>query len=212
MPRFLYLHGFASSRDSYKGVALAERFARRGLALERLDLRVPSLEHLRFSAMKAAVRTAIGGPRDRAVLFGSSLGGLTAARVAEEDARVCALILLAPAFHLHERWRARLGEDGWRDWQTRDALEIDDYFTKRKTHIDFAFVRELETLDFGFPDVRVPTLIIHGRGDETVPIEGSRAFARDRRYVHLIEVDDGHELTASLDRIDAEATAFLKYF
>jgi alpha-beta hydrolase superfamily lysophospholipase len=211
-PRFLYLHGFASGPDSSKGVALTQRFAAGGVTLERLNLRLPSLEHLRFSAMKAAVKAAIGGERERAVVFGSSLGGLTAARVAEEDARVCALVLLAPAFHLIERWRRRMGEDGWRDWQTRDRLDIDDYAEKRKTTLDFEFARELEALDRGFPDVRVPTIIVHGRGDEAVPVEGSRAFARDRRHVRLVEVDDGHELVASLDRIEAEARAFLRPF
>ena len=108
-PRWLYLHGFGSSRDSAKGLALSQRFAELGITLDRLDLRRPSLEHLRLSAMIEAVRAAIGAERDRAVVFGSSLGGLTAARVAEQDARVCALVLLAPAFRFPERWRARLG-------------------------------------------------------------------------------------------------------
>src|SRR5512141_3062882 len=97
-PRFLYLHGFASGPGSYKGTAIAAHYAARGVTIERLNLRVPSFEHLRLSAMIDTTRAALGGPRDRAVLFGSSLGGLTASRVAEEDARVSALVLLAPAF------------------------------------------------------------------------------------------------------------------
>src|SRR4051794_36524174 len=97
-PRFLYLHGFASGPHSTKGLAVAAHYQRRGLAVERLDLRVPSFEHLRLSAMIETVRGAIGGERERAVLFGSSLGGLTACRVAERDPRVCALVLMAPAF------------------------------------------------------------------------------------------------------------------
>ncbi|MBV9947209.1 MAG: alpha/beta fold hydrolase [Myxococcales bacterium] len=114
-PRWLYLHGFASGPSSAKGTRLAEHYARRDVRLERLDLRRPSMEHLRLSAMIAHVRDAIGDARDRAVVFGSSLGGLTAARVAEEDARVCALVLLAPAFRIAERWRARLGPE----WEQR---------------------------------------------------------------------------------------------
>src|SRR5688572_14095297 len=112
-PRFLYLHGFASGPASKKGVALAQHFAGLGVELERLDLRVPSLEHLRTSAMIQTTIAAIGGPRDRAVIFGSSLGGLTACRVAEVDPRVCALVLMAPAFRLAERWRRRLGEEAY---------------------------------------------------------------------------------------------------
>ena len=122
-PRWLYLHGFASGPGSAKGTRLAEHFGKMGIALERLDLRRPSMEHLRLSQMIAHVRDAIGGASDRAVLLGSSLGGLTAARVAEEDARVCALVLLAPAFQMAERWRGRLGEAAWEEWRTTGFYE-----------------------------------------------------------------------------------------
>ena len=84
-PRFLYLHGFASGPGSKKGVALAAHYALQGVDLQRLNLRVPSLAQLRFSTMLQVVRDAIGDPLDRAeraVLFGSSLGGLVAAHVA----------------------------------------------------------------------------------------------------------------------------------
>lgn len=214
-PRFLYLHGFASGPRSYKGVALSEHLARHGVALERLNLRLPSFEHLRLSAMIAAVRAAIGGERDRVVLLGSSLGGLTACRVAEEDPRVCALVLLAPAFRLFERWRLRLGEEGWRAWEETGWIETDDYVEKRKARVDFGFARDAEAVDArggGWPDVRVPVLIIHGRADPVVDVALSRAWAEGKRHVRLVEVDDGHELAASLDRIKLETDAFLAPF
>src|SRR5262245_53772473 len=52
-PKWLYLHGFGSGPSSSKGVALSQHYARRGVELERLDLRKPSLEHLRLSHMMA---------------------------------------------------------------------------------------------------------------------------------------------------------------
>jgi hypothetical protein len=214
-PRYLYLHGFASGPNSTKGVKLAERFAARGVTMQRLNLRVPSLERLSFLAMMNGVRAALGDSRDRAVVFGSSLGGLTACRVAEDDARISALVLLAPAFRLAERWRQRLGEDGWRRWRETTRLDVQDYAENRSTRVHFDFVRELSILDGkgdGWPDVRVPTLIIHGTRDDTVDIQLSRDFASGKPWVHLVEVDDGHELTASLDRIDTEAESFLRPF
>jgi len=211
-PRWLYCHGFASGPNSTKGVKLSEHFAARGVALERLDLRAPSLERLSFPAMKDVVTAALGGARDRAVLFGSSLGGLTVARVAEADARVSALVLLAPAFRIAERWRARMSDTEWRDWETSGFLEIDDYAAKRRARVHFEFIRELAAIDVGWPDVRVPTLIVHGRQDDTVDPQLSRDFARGKRWVRLVEVDDGHELTQSLGRIAAEADAFLQPF
>ena len=107
--RFLYCHGFASGPSSTKGVAFANHFAARGVHVDRLNLRVPSFEHLRLSAMIETARAAIGGQDDRAVMVGSSLGGLTTARVAERDPRVIAVMLLAPAFQLAARWRGMLG-------------------------------------------------------------------------------------------------------
>lgn len=211
-PRLLYGHGFGSSRASHKGVALAAHFAGRGLHLELLDLRRPNLEHLRLSAILDAIQAAIGGPSERAVLFGSSLGGLAACRVAERDPRVCALVLLAPAFRIIERWRARLGEDGWRRWRDDDAFEVTDYATKRPTRIDFGFAEDAAAIDAagdGWPDVRVPTLVIQGTADDTVDPGLARAWSAGKRHVRHVEVEDGHELAASLPRIIAEVDAWL---
>jgi pimeloyl-ACP methyl ester carboxylesterase len=204
--KILYLHGFASGPQSKKGVEFEAHFAARGIAIERLNLRVPSFEHLRLSAMIDTVRAAIGDAG--AILIGSSLGGLTAARVAERDDRVRALILLAPAFQLVARWREQLGAE-WDDWRARRVREVADYTTGAMSKIDFGFVEDVEAIDVGYPDVRVPTLILHGIDDDVVPIERSRTFAADKPWVRLVELPDGHELIASLPTLLAEAEAFV---
>jgi pimeloyl-ACP methyl ester carboxylesterase len=207
--RFLYLHGFASGPRSTKGMRFAEHFAERGVEIERLDLRVPSFEHLRLSAMISVAQHALGDARERAVVFGSSLGGLTAARLAERDARVSGLVLLAPAFQLVERWKIALG-DAFADWQRSGWREVLDYTTGGKARVDFGFVEDAAALDVGFPDVRVPTLILHGVNDDVVPIDHSRRFAAGKRHVRLVELDDGHELVTSIPRLLAEAEQFLE--
>lgn len=210
-PRWLYLHGFGSGPGSAKGVALSERFAGRGVDLQRLNLRKPSLEGLRFSAMLATVKAALGGASDRAVVFGSSLGGLTACRVAEQDARVAALVLLAPAFRFLDRWRHRFPRE-LEAWRARGWHEAKDYTTGAMARIDYGFVEELVAMDGvadGWPDVRVPTLIVHGVNDDVVEVDLSRTWAKGKAHVRLVEVNDGHELTASLDVIGNEAESFL---
>lgn len=211
-PRWLYLHGFASGPGSAKGRAISAHFAALGQPVELLDLRIPSLERLRLSAMIDHVRSSIGAAEERAVLFGSSLGGLAAARVAERDARVSALVLLAPAFRFAERWRRRLGDEAWRRWEESGWLEIDDHASGVRARVDFEFVEDAARLDAeggGWPDVRVPTLIVHGVADDVVDVELSREFSRGRRHVRLVEVDDGHELGRSLERIVREAGVHL---
>ncbi len=207
--RHLYLHGFASGPQSNKGVAFAAHFAQRGITFDRLNLRVPSFEQLRLSAMIEVAARAIGGPDDRAVVVGSSLGGLTAARLAERDPRVTKLVLLAPAFQLMARWEQILGPafDAWRTTGWREVL---DYTTQKPARVDFGFIEDASAIDVGFPDIKVPTLILHGTRDDSVPIEHSRRFAADRANVELIELDDGHELTDSLPRLLAETERFLR--
>jgi uncharacterized protein len=214
-PRWLYLHGFASGPESSKGVALARHFAARSIDLERLDLRRPSLERLRLSAILEEVRGAIGGESDRAVVFGSSLGGLAAARVAEADARVCALVLLAPGFRIAERFRTRMAEAAFTRWRESGWLETFDYATNRPSRVDFGFIEDAARVDArngGWPDVRVPTLVVHGIHDDTCDIELSRAWARGKRHVRLVEVDDGHELKESVSLIASESERFLTPF
>lgn len=205
--RFLYCHGFASGPNSTKGVAFANHFAAGGVHVDRLNLRVPSFEHLRLSAMIETARAAIGGPHDRAIMVGSSLGGLTTARVAERDPRVIAVMLLAPAFQLVARWRTMLGTE-WDDWQRTGWREVSDYTTNAPARVDYGFAEDVDQVDVGFPELTIPTLICHGIADPTVPVEQSRRFAAGRPNVRLVELADGHELAASLPRLLAEADSF----
>nr|HEX4317552.1 YqiA/YcfP family alpha/beta fold hydrolase [Kofleriaceae bacterium] len=202
--QLLYLHGFASGPNSTKGRAFAARFP----DAERLDLRQPSFEHLRLSAMIEHVRAAIRPDTRDCAVVGSSLGGLTAARVAERDARVTRLVLLAPAFQLMARWRDTLGT-AWDDWQRTGWRAITDFTTGAPARIDFGFADDALRVDVGFPDVRVPTLVLHGVHDDVVPIDHARRFAAGRANVRLVELDDGHELVSSLPSILDAAAEFL---
>jgi uncharacterized protein len=206
--KILYLHGFASGPLSKKGVEFDKHFTARGHQVERSNLRVPSFEHLRLSAMLDVVRDAIDRAGAPVVLIGSSLGGLTAARVAERDDRVTACVLLAPAFQLVERWKQQLGAE-WDTWRERGSRDVADYTTGGMSTVDFGFVEDVARIDVGYPDVRVPALVIHGVHDEVVPVERARTFAAGRSNVRLLELDDGHELVASIPRLLAESEAFL---
>ena len=211
--KYLYLHGFASGPSSHKGVALERHLASQGISLQRLDARVPSAERLRLSAVLDLTARAIGGPGDGAVVFGSSLGGLAAARLAERDSRVAALVLLAPGFRIAQNFRRRMGEAALRKWREDGWLPIHDYATDRPSRVDWGFYEDAEATDAPgeFPTVKVPTLVIHGQKDETCPIEVTRAFAAlHPGTVRLLEVDDGHELVASLPVVLEEVGRFLR--
>ena len=212
--RLLYLHGFASSPGSSKAVRFAEHAAGRfGLEVERLDLRVPSFEHLRLSEMVNTVRARIGDAGERVVVMGSSLGGLTAAHVAAADPRVCGLVLLAPAFRIAETWEKRLGPAGFRAWKETGWLAVDDHALGTKGRVDFGFIEELGRIAAALPDVRIPALVIHGAHDDVVPPSASEELTVGRPHIRRVVVDDGHELRSSIDLWLPLVDAFLEpYF
>jgi pimeloyl-ACP methyl ester carboxylesterase len=205
----LYLHGFASGPSSHKARVLSARFRALGVSMEIPDLTPgeDGFERCSPSSMLAIARAALAREKPPHAIIGSSLGGYLAALLASTDPAVTRLFLMAPAFRLFERWEARLGPDELARWE-REGLETMHYASNRKRRIGWQFFEDARRLP-AFPEVRVPTLCIGGRRDETVPLADVAAFVARTPTARLVEVDDGHELAASLDRIFEEARAFL---
>ena len=205
----LYLHGFASGPASAKARALAERFARLGVRLEVPDLTPgeDGFERSTPSSMLAVAEARLASAPGPHAVIGSSLGGWLGALAASRHPSVERLVLLAPAFRLHERWSGRLTPaqlEGWR----RAGLEVLHFATGPHRRIGFQFFEDAARWP-AFPRVTVPVLCLAGRRDETVPIEDVERFVALTPSARLVPLDDGHELLASLERIFDEARAFL---
>ena len=214
--RYAYLHGFASSPNTKKGVHLADVFAKKGLLLERPELNRPSFEALSPAAMLAAIdaldvstSASAGASADAGkwCFIGSSMGGWLAARWAElHPDRVDRLVLLCPGFDLATRWNSIVGTEGMETWRTDGSLLFPDGAgVLRRVH--WGFYEEGSKLP-GRPDVPCPTRIYHGIRDATVPVTTSRSYVSTRPHVELIEVDDEHRLTDSIDVITSGTLSF----
>lgn len=114
MLQWFYLHGLASVK-SRKAQLLGAFLQERGQTLHRIDFNDGGFSHLTVSRQIRQVSARIA-QEERVVLIGSSLGGLTAAWVAQESLMVERLVLLAPAFGFPDCWLTagswRSG-DGW---------------------------------------------------------------------------------------------------
>ncbi|MBK9519159.1 MAG: alpha/beta fold hydrolase [Anaeromyxobacter sp.] len=204
-----YLHGFASGPSSRKARYLSEGFGARGVAVATPDL-TPGADGFERStplSMLAEARAAMGDAPGPHALIGSSLGGYLSALLASGDPRVSRLVLLAPAFRLFERWSGRLTAAELEDWRAR-GLATHHHVTQTERRVGWPFFEAASTLP-AFPVVAVPTLVIAGARDETVPLADVAAWVERTPSARLITVDDGHELGASLDLILQEAWAFL---
>ncbi len=206
----VYLHGFASGPSSLKARTLLAAFGARGVPIQVPDL-TPGERGFERSTpltMLGQARAVLGDAPGPHALVGSSLGGYLSALQASSDPRIARLVLLAPAFRLFERWNARLTAAQRDDWRTH-GLEVDHYATGTRRRLGWAFHEEAAGLP-AFPEVKVPALVIAGRRDESIPLADVQAWVARTPSARLIEVDDDHELKASLGLIEREAWEFLR--
>ncbi len=199
---YLYLHGFGSGPSSKKGTDLRARFASVGHTLHTPDLNAPDFEHLTLTAILARVADVVA-PGEPLYLIGSSLGGLSALhfvdRYPQYDVRK--MILLAPALDFAANRRIALGEAGMARWQQTGWWEAHNYATGDTRRVHYGLYEDtLKYNSFGV-HTDVPTLIIHGSKDESVPVSGSQQFAEGRTNVDLRIVDSDHQLLDQTDFI-----------
>ncbi len=190
--QFIYLHGFASSPDSAKAKYLRDRFAEINLELKTPDLNQGDFSHLTITRQIAQV-TAEFTPTTGVTLIGSSLGGLTAAWLAQQ-LQVERLILLAPAFKFLDHWLPQLGAEKLQQWQKQQYLMVYHYGEKSSLPLSYDFIVDAAQYNDAQLLRSVPTLILHGCQDEVIPIQVSRDFAQQRPGVELVELNSDHAL------------------
>ncbi|MBE9157601.1 alpha/beta fold hydrolase [Nodosilinea sp. LEGE 06152] len=197
MPQYIYLHGFASSPQFAKAQAMKARFATLGIPLLIPDLNQGDFAHLTLSRQIEQVSALILSQSEPTGLIGSSLGGLTAAWVAQQPAitdRIENLVLLAPAFGFLKQWLPRLGPEALNTWRTEGTLSVYHYTEQRQIPLHYGFITDAQGYDDNALNAEIPTLILHGTSDETISIEASRAYAAARPWTKLIELPSDHAL------------------
>lgn len=204
---YIYLHGFASSPQSAKALFFCDQLANQNLALLVPDLNQGDFGNLSLSRQIQQVAVLIEA-EDAVTLIGSSLGGLTAAWIAERYSQVLRLILLAPAFGFLQHWLTQLGPETVATWQTEGSLPVFHPREQRTLPLAYHFVTDAQ--QYSEQDLRrpVPTLICHGRWDEVIPLAASEDYAQQRPWVSLIRLDSDHALTAALPEIWGYVWAF----
>lgn len=200
-PALLFLHGLASKRIGEKSTSLLEFARRQNQRLLRLDFRghgqsAGKLEDLALSDLIADARTGLDH-LGRAIVVGSSLGGLVGAWLAAtEPQRVLGLVLIAPAFGFLRRMAARprvngrvLIESPWVRVELKERV-LDDAQAWPE--------RELGKR------LTVPVLLVHGACDDVVPVADSEHVFASIPHAHkeLWVVPDGdHRLAAHIELV-----------
>ena len=211
----IYLHGFSSSPEGDKANALRARLAALGITLRAPDLNVPDFTHLTISAMIARIAEEVAAcPPGPVCLIGSSLGGFTALHFLDrrrdaEAARVDRLFLLAPALDFGTRYLKHAPPEALAAWEAGRAVPIMHYGAGRELPLGPDLMRDAAQYGGGFElALDVPTLILHGRHDESVPVALSERFAVGRPNVRRRVLESDHSLGNQIDTIWDELREF----
>jgi 2,6-dihydroxypseudooxynicotine hydrolase len=193
-PVVLMIPGLDSAKEELQ--ATADHFLRRGVATLAID--GPGQGETEFVRdIEPAYERPAGAAIDwfskrpdvdagRLGVYGVSLGGYHAVRVAAHDPRVRATIELAGTYSLATNWdrRSVISRDAFRK---RSGAKSEDEARERAGQIDMA--------DLG-PRIASPVLVMHGKLDPIASFEGAERLAAETPAAELVAFEDGnHGLT-----------------
>jgi pimeloyl-ACP methyl ester carboxylesterase len=117
------------------------------------------------------------------------------------------MLLLAPAIHFARR---RMTSPSWASYREKGEMEVFHFAVGKPLHLGPELLRDLPYwMDDDAWRLPVPTVILHGRRDEAVPLAESEAY-RDRNpgtVLHTLDDDHGLLAPASLKCLQNELEA-----
>ncbi|MBN3891986.1 MAG: alpha/beta fold hydrolase [Nostoc sp. JL31] len=198
---YIYLHGFASSPKSAKAQDIGDSFTQIQTNLKIPDLNAGDFSQLTITRQLTQVAAEFSNDSTPVTLIGSSLGGLTAAHLAQQSLQVQRLVLLAPAFGFLSHWLPKLGDEEVQRWQQEKYIMVYHYGEQRPLPLSYDFVTDAAQYQEKLLQRPISTLILHGKKDEVIPIEASQDFAQSRPWVELVELDSDHALNNVMEEI-----------
>ncbi len=104
-----------------------------------------------------------------------------------------------------------LGSDGLSEWQQTGFRDVFHHGLNENAQLNYNFIVDAETYATDGLKVNVPTIVFHGKNDETVPVEESIEFGKHNPQTVQLEIlDDDHQLIKSLEQIWSTTESFLK--
>ena len=204
----VFLSGFRSVHTGEKARAFAE-FARQGghacLRFDYLGHGISEGDFVHFRVSEAVHDTAaciaqVRAPGQRLFITGSSMGGWIALEAARRRAPLPdGLLLIAPALDFVSRRERELPPEMQSQLARHGHVDVADaYVPGTHYRVTREFLDDALRLEPGNAPLEVPcpVAIVHGTGDDSVPVTTSRALATRLPRATLMEIPGGdHRLT-----------------
>lgn len=190
-------HGVTGNKDRPFVVALAEGLAAAGIPTLRISFAGNGESEGRFVDSTITKEVAdLGAVLDRLEGWtvgyaGHSMGGAVGVLRASQDARIKLLISLAGMVHTKEFAEREFGmvtPDAGFMWDDEDCPLSQAYMDD---------LRGIGSVVDQAPSIRVPWLLVHGTGDDVVPVQDSKdIFAQANEPKQLVELPGSNHVFA----------------
>jgi predicted esterase YcpF (UPF0227 family) len=209
--QYIYLHGFASSPLSNKAQYLNNCFQKIGINLNIIDLNQGDFTKLTLTRQIKQAASHFNLDNDTKIrIIGSSFGGLTGTWLAQKYTQIESMILLAPAFGFKNHWLPKLGQETINQWKQNSYLPVYHYGEKKEMPLHYQFLKDLNKYEDSQLNKSLPTLILHGKFDEVIPINSSYQYVKNNPLAKIIALESDHSLANVMPEIWLNIRQFLQ--
>ena len=186
-PLIILCHGFTTSKDGRTYVRLEEKLNRKAFSTFRFDFFGHGESEGQFAEItiseavddvQSAIRFVKDSGYDRIGLVGSSFGGFASILAAGQSDDLFVLALKSPVSDYLGLLIARDQDIDIQTWRKEGFISV-EASDGTNAELNYSFYADAEGIqgDSYAERIKVPTLIVHGDRDETVPLEQSRKVA-----------------------------------
>ncbi len=203
-------HGFRSDKNGESSQSLKKELDKHGISTLRFDFyghgeSDGAFEDVSVTEAADDAINAIAYLKNRGYkktgLIGTSFGGIAAIIAASKSKDLFVLCLRCPVSDYWDKELQKRGEAGIREWKERGYVEYQDY-DGSKFRLKYSFIEDFNKNNAyeAAKKIKIPTIIVHGDADETVPVAQSRKLAKTIKSSRL-EIIKGadHNFSREID-------------
>ncbi len=187
-PIVILVHGFASDKNSKTHIRLVEILNNEDIASFRFDIfghgeSEGDFENITVSEAVDDVLQSIQFVKnvgyEKIGLIGGSFGGIASIMASSKSKDLKFLVLKSPVSNYEDKQAAVESPEKLEKWKN-EGFSYYEKYDGSKLKLNYSFVKDFKKNNgyVAAPNIKVPTLIIHGDTDASVPVEQSKKISK----------------------------------
>lgn len=219
-PIIILVHGFHSSKNTKSFILLRELLEKNSISTFRFDIYGHGeseglFENITISEAVDDILQVIKFLKKQGYkkigLLGSSFAGCASIIAATKTTDLFCLALKSPVSNYEERTRKILSSQEIKEWKEKGFRMIEDDGEKYK--VNYTYFDDFKNND-GYkaaPLIKIPTLIVHGDADKSVPVEQSIKTAKLIPNCKLVLVKGANHTYTDLEHFKQMSKSFADF-